>query len=356
MNTERETKKLNFEGQDFYIGIDVHKSSWKITIRTQFMELKTFSMEPVPEQLAKHMKRDYPKGNYHCVYEAGFEGFWIHRRLKSLGFDSMIVNPADVPTKHKEKEQKRDAIDSRKLARNLESRLLKGIYIPTEQQQAFRSVARLYQQKVQQRKKVKQRIKSFLHFNGIPIPRKDEISHWSALFIHYLQKIQFTQTEHNYCLQRLLANLLHYRKECSEILRYMRTLSRDINTINYLRSIPGIGCITAYMLYAEIMDIRRFNNGDALASFVGIVPSVHSSDEKEKVRGITARYNKYLRNLIIEASWIAARHDPALTEAFINYTKRMSRPKAIIRIARKLINRIRYVWLNESTYQMGIVT
>lgn len=355
MTAKKETKKLNFKGQDFYIGIDVHKNNWKVTIRHNYMELKTFSMNPNPEELEKYMRKNYPNGIYHSVYEAGFCGFWIHRRLNSLGFDNRIVNAADVPTNNKEKDRKRDAIDSRKLARGLESRSLQGIYIPAEQQQALRSVARLYQQKVHQRKMTKQRIKSFLHFNGIPIPRRDEICHWSGRFIHYLKKLQFTQEEDNYCLQSLLSDLLQYRQECLAIIRYMRQISKDIKIIGSLRSVPGIGFITAFMLYAELMDIRRFNNTDALACYVGIIPSVHSSDNKEKVKGITTRHNKYLRKLLIEASWIAVRNDPALTEAFTNYCKRMVKQKAIIRIARKLINRIRYVWLNEKFYQIGVV-
>ncbi len=114
-----ETKQIDFKGQIFFIGIDVHKKNWAVTIRTRDMELVTLSMNPQPEELAHYLSRRYPGGRYQSVYEAGFSGFWIHRRLQSLGIENRVVHAADVPTTRKEKDQKRDPIDSRKLAREL---------------------------------------------------------------------------------------------------------------------------------------------------------------------------------------------------------------------------------------------
>jgi len=135
----RESKQLDFEGQAFHIGFDVHKKDWKVTIRSGHMELKTFSMNPHPAELAGYMRRHYPGGEYHSVYEAGYCGYWIHRKLEKLGIRTMVVNPADVPTKHKEKTDKSDPIDSRKLSRELENGSLEGVYIPTEATQSIRS-------------------------------------------------------------------------------------------------------------------------------------------------------------------------------------------------------------------------
>ena len=92
-------------------------------------------MDPSPEQLSNYMNHNYPGGTYTSAYEAGFSGFWIHRRLEQLGFNNMVVHAADIPTTHKEKTRKTDKIDSRKIARELESNSLNGIYIPNEYQQ-----------------------------------------------------------------------------------------------------------------------------------------------------------------------------------------------------------------------------
>ena len=105
---KNQNSKLDFSGQEFYIGIDVHKKNWTSTIRSNQMELKTFSMNPSPEDLYGYMKRNYPNGRYISAYESGFSGFWIHQRLEELGFKNLVIHAADVPTTNKEKTTKTD--------------------------------------------------------------------------------------------------------------------------------------------------------------------------------------------------------------------------------------------------------
>ena len=175
----RKCNELNFKNQVFFIGIDVHAKQWTVTIRNEHLELKTFSMNPSPDELLKHMKRNYPGGVYKSVYEAGFCGFWIHRRLTELGIENIVVNPADVPTTNKEKDRKMDPVDSRKLARELLKGQLEGIYIPDEFHQQLRSLCRLRFQIVQNQTRVKNRIKCHLYNMGISIPSHTEMAHRS---------------------------------------------------------------------------------------------------------------------------------------------------------------------------------
>jgi len=86
-----------------------------------------------------------------------------------------------------------------------------------------------------------------------------------------------------------------------------------------------------------------------------LVPSVHSSADKTSELGLTQRRNRYLRHLIVEASWVAIRKDPALLLAFNQLTRRMKKQDAIIRIAKKLLRRIRHVWKNQKPYVMAVV-
>ena len=129
--------------------------------------------------------------------------------------------------------------------------------------------------------------------------------------------------------------------------------SRHEAIIKNLCSVPGVSFITAITLYTELMDIKRFSNTDKLCSFVGLTPSVSSSAEHEVILGITHRHNKYLRNLLIESAWTAVRTDPALTEKFGKFLARMGKQKAIIRIAKKLLCRISFVWKNNKSYEMS---
>ena len=75
-----EITKDSFNDQSFYIGIDTHKKSWQVTILGEQYEHKTMSQNPDPELLAAYLKRNFPGGNYHTVYEAGFSGFGSCRK------------------------------------------------------------------------------------------------------------------------------------------------------------------------------------------------------------------------------------------------------------------------------------
>jgi transposase len=141
-------------------------------------------------------------------------------------------------------------------------------------------------------------------------------------------------------------------------MRSLRKYCREYEAnelINLLRTVPGIGFVVAVTLYLEIIDICRFKDLDHIASFVGFVPSVDSSGDVEKVLGLTKRRCRYLRSLLVEAARIAVRKDPAMTFAFNKLTKRMSSQRAIIHNAKKLLNRIRYVWKNMQPYVPAVI-
>jgi transposase len=128
-----------------------------------------------------------------------------------------------------------------------------------------------------------------------------------------------------------------------------------VSIIKLLKTVPGVGPLTAFALYSELADINRFKNFDNLASYVGLVPSTHSSDTMVITGGISQRHSKHLRSTLIESAWVATRNDEALLSAFNQLIKHMPKSDAIIRIAKKLLNRIRFVWKNKTPYITGLV-
>ena len=88
---------------------------------------------------------------------------------------------------------------------------------------------------------------------------------------------------------------------------------------------------------------------------MGLIPDIHVSGETEHIGDLTYRRNPQLRDVLIEAAWVAARKDPVLLLAFNEYCQRMRKTRAIIKIARKLLNRIRYVLKNQVDYVPGVV-
>ena len=164
-----------------------------------------------------------------------------------------------------------------------------------------------------------------------------------------------TKTAGSSCLHFLIQELKEQRNRLSDITRELRAFCKSsgfADTISCLRTVPGLGFTTIVTMITEIIDINRFTKFDMLCSFVGLVLSIHSSGEKERVNGLTPRRNKYLKHLIIEAAWVAVCKDPGLLKTFSSLITRMPKTDAIIRIARKLLNRIRYVWKNQTPYKI----
>jgi transposase len=135
----------------------------------------------------------------------------------------------------------------------------------------------------------------------------------------------------------------------------LSTSERYSKNIELIRSVPGIGLITGMILLVEIEDIARFENCDKLAGFIGLIPTCHSSGERENKGKITPRRHNSMRKTLVESSWIAARRDPALSLSFSRYCKRMEPNKAITRIARKLVNRIFFVLTTQQKYEHKVV-
>ena len=353
-----QVKKLDFPGQTIFCGVDVHMKSWNVCLRIDAMELVNFSQPASSQTLANYLKKNYPKANFKVTYEAGFCGFHIQRSLKKLGIDCMVAHPADVPTTDKEKQRKSDKIDCRKLSKSLSAGMLTSIFVPDVQQQDDRCIIRNYLQFVKDQTRCKNRIKGWLYFQGIELDDDQVTGNWAKSYLNWLKSISFSTASAKVSLDLLIHSHEFAHRQVLDARKELKSLSlepRYKNKIELIRSIPGIGRFNALLFLTEIGDINRFKSFDRLCSYVGSVPNMHSSGENERINNITNRGHPKLRESIIESSWCAIRKDPALTMAFSEYSKRMKKNKAIIKIARKLLNRIRYVIKHETPYAKGIL-
>lgn len=357
MQQNNQSTKFSFEGEEIFVGIDTHKKNWRVALYHNETALKSFTQEPQPMALVNYLNRNYPGARYHCAYEAGFCGFWIQKELAQNGIDCIIVNPADVPTSHKDKEFKTDPRDCKKIARSLRSDLLEPIYIPTDNGIEERHIIRLYLDMSRNYTRYKNKVKSILNFYGIDYPDefKDCNSHWSHNFYVWLSSLKLTSDSGTWTLQFYVEECLKAKEIKKQALRKVRDLS---NTRKYsknivlLRSIPGVGLITAMQFLTEIENIHRFRSLDQFCSYIGLIPTTNSSGEKERVGEITKRGNKILKSAIVESAWMAIRRDPSLLYSYLQLKKRMDGNKAIIRIARKLLSRIMFVLVNEKKYEI----
>ena len=353
--------KETFKDQSFYIGIDYHKKSWKVTILGEHYEHKTMSMDPRPKILTNYLQRNFPGADYTAVYEAGFSGFEACRQLNKLGVDCKVIHPADVPTSQKEREQKTDKADSRKLARSLRSNELEGIHIPDRKLEADRALLRQRFRIVKDISRTKNRVKSLLFQFGIEIPERFtsyQTRHWSKNYINWLRDLEIEERSLKQTIETYVNIGLKLRAELLLITKQVKALSQESyykKNYGLLIGIPGIGITSAMTLLVQLGDISRFKRIDDLCNYIGLVPKMYASGERTVTGKMIKRGRKELKILLIEASWQAIRKDPALMAKFNELALRMNKNKAIIRIARKILSRIRHILLNQVEYELGVV-
>ena len=139
-----------------FIGMDIHKKSWSVHLRTDLFDHKGFSMPPEPKKLADFVISHFADHEVALTYEAGCCGFSADR-----------VNPNDVPHSDKQLYQKTDKLDCRNLCKQLQQDQLHGIYIPTEREEQLKSLLRQRNQVVKQLRKAMLAV--VFHFNAITI-------------------------------------------------------------------------------------------------------------------------------------------------------------------------------------------
>jgi transposase len=348
---------VDYTGKTIFVGIDVHQKSYQIAKLYNGITLGNHCMNASSSGLIEHLKSHYPGAAFKCVYEACSWGFNLYRDLTAAGIDCIVVNAVDVATSDKERKRKTDKVDAVKLAKAHAAGDLKAIHVPPVDLEKQRSLIRYRKMVVSDLGRTKNRLKCFLKLYNIAIPDKYVKNNWSNNFIDWIKQQAAKDSLLAATLLLMVEQIVLLRKLLLSVQAKLRTLQKQTFAAEtkLLMSVPGIGATTAMLLVLEIGDVRRFKGFDSLNDFVGFCPDTCSSGESNRDTGITARRHKQLRTALVEAAWIAIKNDPALMDSYETLKKRMLGTRAIIRIARKLLRRIRAVMISAAPYQKGIV-
>ena len=351
-------KKIDFTGKKIYVGIDVHKKNWTIAICTEQTNYRPFGQAASALHLVNYLKEKFPRADIVCAYEAGFSGFSLQEELTAAGIQCLVVHPADIPTTNKESEFKTDKRDAKKIAVALRSGQLNGIHIPSKVLQEARSLIRFRKQMRKDLTRQKCRIKSNLMFFNQIIPEEIDSSKWNEKMRNWIWTLKLSTEEGTKTIQLQMSMLEYIRgmRDCAK--RHLRELANSegyLPQVDLLSSVPGFSRFTAIRFLVELGDINRFRTLNHLCNYIGLVPATHSSGEKTNASRLTYRGHRELRMILVESAWVAIGVDPALEMAYQEFKKRMHGNKAIIKIARKLLNRLRYVLIHQIPYEKGVV-
>lgn len=340
--------------KQLFIGLDVHKKSWAVTLQEGKVVLKRFTMEADADQLIDYVSKHYPQYQVECCYESCCCGYHIYHALSAAGWKVLVVNPGDIARGSKQKSRKTDRVDSAHLCSELAAGKLQGIYVPTHEQEQFRSLFRRRNELVKSLRRTKCRIKSMLLYYGIPLPEKYDTITWSREMIQWLGQQHWSYAPATQTMGSQLAELEFLKAQYLLVSRELRAYTRKNHKQQYylLRSIPGVGPLTAIGLLAEVGDISRFRGIDRLSAYVGLVPALHSSGARTYTKGLTRRSKSLLRSYLIEAAWVAAKKDPALMQ-YYQERKGCDHRKLIIKLAAKTLSRIYHVIKSGDPYRVA---
>lgn len=338
-----------------YIGLDVHLKQWNVCIYHGGIKRKSFQQSPSVDVLMKHLESNYPGLAYHSAYEAGVCGFSIHYALEKAGVKNIVFNAADIRQTNKERARKTDSIDASKIARELSQGQLKSIHIPPKERVDDRSLLRERGMLLGDIKRLKARIRHFLHVNGIRIPDEYSAGKWPKSFVKWLKGPCSDAAEKSTAfvicdMTDTLVGMAERLKIVDKRIASLMQTKAYSDDYSLLMGIPGIGKITACTILLECGDLSEFSSAEKFCAFIGLVPDMNRSDEHEGKCSITRRRHKILRYMLTECAWKAISVDSHLSGLYVKYSRRMPRAKAIVKIANKLAKIIKFVMRNKTAY------
>jgi transposase len=344
-----------FEKNLLFVGIDVHKSKWVVTLRTYDLELKTFSMKPSAEELEKFLVKNYPGADYRIVYECCFSGFWIYDYFSEKGYKIIVT-----PTNRIYKDGsiiKTDKIDSRKLAFQHSRGLLREVIVPEKKIREYKYIFRIYDKQKMRKGQILRQIKAFLEQKNHPLKWEK----WNKGLIEKLKELKFEDKLFELKFGSLLKEYeytVSQIKDSEEIIGKIKQEKELGERITRIEKINGIGIISSVRLSVYLFDRKdRFESSEKLNHYLGLTPSERSSGDKI-TRGRSGMCgNRQLRSIIIQLAWMTVRKDGSLLDKFDRvYRKSGSKQKAIVAVARKLMTKIFAVIQKEEEYRINIRT
>jgi transposase len=246
-------------------------------------------------------------------YEAGPDGFWVHRMLEKLGIANVVVDPSSIEVERRRRTRKTDRLDASKLVAHLvryhsgEQRVWSTAQVPSEEQEDARRLHRERERLQKEKKQHMSRIASLLATQGCASSRRsDSWKRWDG---------QSLPPDLRGELERELARLELVRKQLREVeqersRRLAEQSSPQMAQVGLLASLRGVGPTSAWLLVMEMFGWRRYQNRRTAGSLAGLTGTPFASGGKTREQGISKAGSARVRTLMVELSWLWLRYQP----------------------------------------------
>lgn len=339
------------KGVRFWVGVDVHKKKYSVAVYGETGVLHHFVTPADNQGLVEQIKRRGITIEA-LVYEAGLTGFGLYRTCQSAGVPAMVVAANRIP-RPSTPSAKTDKIDCIALAKYASMGLLKGIAVPSEEQEAARSIIRRRHAVSREVGKTKVIIKSFLTCHGLSEP--DGLKNWNSASIRELETMPMLAN-----LRVTLDSLLRQLSRFEEERRLLEKAAKSVlppKDDDVLQTVPGVGPITSATFRAELFSPDRFERSEKLTSFIGLAPMVSRTGDARGTARLVPCGQGRLRSMLVEAAWTLRGKEKWAFDFYQAVLHRCGKSQqAIIALARKLAIILWRLWLEERPYRSGLPT
>lgn len=290
-----------------YLGLDVHKDSITIAIAEGGLkgEIRvhgtiTNDLHALEKALAR-IRKAHPGAHLELTYEAGPCGFGIARRLEQLRVPCLVAAPSLIP-KQPGAPFKTDKRDARSLARLLRAGELTGVYVPESTDEAIRDLCRARTDAVDDLRRCRQRLKSFLLRHGY---RYRGQANWSQAHMRYLRELVLPHPAMKAILEEYLQGIDAAHDRVLRIEVAMQALLENWRlkpAVHALMTFRGFQLVAAMITVSELGDIHRFAHPRQLMTYLGLVSVEDSSGERQRLGPISRCGNGHARWLLTECA------------------------------------------------------
>lgn len=288
-----------------YVGLDVHKATIAVAVaedgkRSEVREHG--EIRNTPAALAKLLsKLGGREVELHICYEAGPCGYGIQRQVGTAGHSCVVVAPSLIPSRPGDriKTDRRDAV---KLARLHRAGELTPVWVPDSAHEAMRDLVRARMAAVRSLRHARQQLSGFLLRHGHHYHRPA----WTQMHRRWLSGLRFDEDVHHIVLEDYIATVDAAKDRRDRLTVQIEKRLADWTlapVVEALQALRGIALVAAATIVAELGDISRFSKAEQLMSYLGLVPSEHSSGKQRRQGGITKAGNGAARRMLIEAAW-----------------------------------------------------
>ena len=289
-----------------FVGLDVHQETIAGAYVSEDREAEVIFLGTIGTRqcdIDKLIRQLHAKGKkLHFVYEAGPCGYWLYRYLSKKNLKCWVVAPSQIPKKAGDriKTDRRDAVQ---LARLLRSGDLTPVYVPAVDDEAIRDLVRAREDALKDIKAAKARLKAFLLRQDI---RYGGRATWGPAHLRWLAEVVCPTPAQQIVFQEYVRAVSEHAERLQRLEAELQTQVqtwRWVPVVEAIQALRGVQFTVAVTLIAELGDLSRFDNPRQLMSYLGLIPSEHTTGERRRQGGITKTGNSHARRALIEGAW-----------------------------------------------------